>query len=113
MSPIFVQLLLHHHLLLLLFYLNNQGPKVIEYPRTWLMLSLTNFGVGKGKSFRGQYTQHVSKDVYSELIRSPTLFKSFVHLEVEEFDELVSELPDFHSEIKCLDFKNKVKINQK
>jgi hypothetical protein len=36
-------------------------------------------------------TRHVSKDVYFELILSPTLFKSFVHLEVKEFDELLVE----------------------
>jgi len=103
-----LQLLLHHHLLLLLFYLNNQKQDEIRYPVTWLMLSLTNFGVGRGKSFRTQYTKYDSKDVYSDLIENPILFKRFVRLEIEEFDQLLFDLPEFQSEIKCLNFKNKV-----
>jgi hypothetical protein len=79
MSPIFVQLLLHHHLLLLLFYLNNQGPNVIEYPRTWLMLSLTNFGVEKGKSFRSHYTRHVGPNL---LVTSILVINKWIQIEM-------------------------------
>eukprot|EP01080_Neovahlkampfia_damariscottae_P010878 gene10878-3582_t len=56
----------------------------------------------------GNYLIGRGKNVYTDLIQNPILFKRFVRLEIEEFNQLLFELPNFYSEIKCLGFKNKI-----
>jgi hypothetical protein len=109
-----VELLLQNQFLLILMWLINNKPKYkIEYPISWLLLSQSNFGIGKGRGPRNQYTLYSPIDVLNQHLKYPELFRSQIYFSTEEFSHLLSLIPQlpFVTKIKSLDFNNKVSFS--
>lgn len=77
------------------------------WPKELVQLSYTNFGVGRGK-IKQTRTSLSPSNQYLKLIAQPSLFYPLTHMNLEQFNFICTNTCPSNTNIKVLDWKNKV-----